>query len=51
MAATLGFELEDFGEGHAEIACTPDEFHHNPYGTVHGGSAATLMDTVTGRAI
>ncbi|MFV1960697.1 MAG: PaaI family thioesterase [Acidimicrobiia bacterium] len=51
MAATLGFELEGFGDGHVEIACSPDEFHYNPYGMVHGGLAATLLDTATGCAI
>jgi uncharacterized protein (TIGR00369 family) len=51
MAATLGFELEGFGDGQVEIACNPDEFHYNPYGMVHGGLAATLLDTATGCAI
>ncbi|MFQ5966440.1 MAG: PaaI family thioesterase, partial [Acidimicrobiia bacterium] len=51
MAATLGFGLEDFGDGHVEISCTPDEFHYNPYGTVHGGLAATLLDAATGCVI
>jgi uncharacterized protein (TIGR00369 family) len=51
MAATLGFGLTDFGEGHVEIRCTPDEYHYNPYGTVHGGLAATLLDSATGCAI
>ena len=41
IAATLGFTLQDFGEGHVEISLTPEEFHYNPYGTVHGGLAAT----------
>ncbi len=48
MAATLGFGLTDFGEGHVEIRCTPDEYHYNPYGAVHGGLAATLLDSTTG---
>ena len=30
---------------------TPEEFHYNPYGTVHGGLAATLLDTATGCAV
>ena len=51
IAATLGFELTDFGDGHVEIGCTPSEFHYSPYGTVHGGLAATLLDTATGCAI
>jgi len=51
MAATLGFDLEDFGDGYVELASTPDEFHYNPYGTVHGGLAATLLDTATACAV
>ena len=51
IAATLGFELRGFGDGHVEIGCTPSEFHYSPYGTVHGGLAATLLDTATGCAI
>jgi uncharacterized protein (TIGR00369 family) len=51
MAATLGFELLEFGDGDVVIGCTPAEFHYNPYGTVHGGFGATLLDTATGCAI
>jgi uncharacterized protein (TIGR00369 family) len=51
MAATLGFELADFSEGRVEIGCVPSDYHYNPYGTVHGGLAATLIDTATGCAV
>ncbi len=51
IAATLGFVLSDFGDGYVEIARTPDEFHYNPYGTVHGELAAALLDTATECAI
>jgi uncharacterized protein (TIGR00369 family) len=51
IAATLGFVLSGFGDGHVEIGCTPSEFHYSPYGTVHGGLATTLLDTATGCAI
>lgn len=51
IAATLGFTLSSFADGHVEIGCTPNEFHYSPYGTVHGGLAATLLDTATGCAI
>ncbi|MEE9178505.1 MAG: PaaI family thioesterase [Acidimicrobiia bacterium] len=51
MADTLGFELADFGEGHIEITCEPDGFHYSPYGMVHGGLAATLLDSATGCAV
>ncbi len=51
MATTLGFGVGDFGDGHIELICTPEEFHYNPFGTLHGGLAATLLDTATGSAI
>lgn len=51
MAVTLGFELVDFSEGRVEIGCAPSDYHYNPYGTVHGGLAATLIDTATGCAV
>ncbi len=51
MAATLGFELSEFGDGEVEIVCSPEGFHYNPYGTAHGGLAATLLDSATGCAV
>lgn len=51
MAATLGFELLEFGEGEVDISCRPKGFHYNPYGSAHGGLAATLLDSATGCAI
>ena len=30
---------------------TASEFHYNPIGTVHGGLAATLIDSATGCAV
>lgn len=51
IAAALAFDIRDFGDGHVEITCEPQEFHYSPYGMVHGGLAATLLDTATGCAI
>lgn len=51
MAAALGFDIGGFGDGYAEIICEPHEFHYSPYGMVHGGLAATLLDTATGCAV
>jgi len=39
MAATFDFDLADFGDGHVEITCVPDEFRGSPYGLVHGLAA------------
>lgn len=51
IAATLGFHLTHFGDGEVEIGCTPEEFHYNPYGMLHGGLAATLLDSATACAV
>jgi uncharacterized protein (TIGR00369 family) len=47
----MGFDLVDAGEGRAVFAVTPEEFHYNPIGVVHGGLAATLIDSATGCAV
>jgi uncharacterized protein (TIGR00369 family) len=47
----MGFEILDAGEGRAVFAVVPDEYHYNPIGTVHGGLAATLLDSAMGCAV
>lgn len=51
MAETLAFHLAEVGDGRVVFACTPAEFHYNPIGSVHGGLAATLIDSATGCAV
>jgi uncharacterized protein (TIGR00369 family) len=51
IAALLGFDLVEIGEGSAVFAMNPGEEHYNPLGTVHGGIAATLLDSAMGCAI
>ena len=51
MAETLAFRLGETGKGFAVFHCRPAEFHYNPLGTVHGGLAATLIDSATGCAV
>jgi uncharacterized protein (TIGR00369 family) len=51
MAVLLGFELDTVEEGRAVFAVTPAEFHYNPIGVVHGGLAATLLDSAMGCAV
>jgi len=51
LAELLGFELIDLGEGHASFRMDPGERHYNPLGTVHGGIAATLLDSAMGVAV
>ena len=45
IASTLGMEAAQFDAGRAVFACEPAEFHYNPIGVVHGGLAATLLDS------
>ena len=51
IAATLNFSLLSVDEGDVVFACTPSEIHYNPIGMVHGGLAATLIDSATGCAV
>src|SRR5215218_10105567 len=51
MARTIGFRLEEVGEGHAVLCVRPDERHNNGIGIAHGGLVATLLDSATGVAI
>jgi uncharacterized protein (TIGR00369 family) len=47
---TLDFSLVEVGDGLAVFEGRPDERTNNPMGTVHGGYAATLLDSACGIA-
>ena len=51
IAATLGFTIIDVDQGHAVFEGTPGRFVYNPIGSVHGGYAATLLDSAMGCAV
>ena len=51
IAALLDFRLERIESGRAVFSGTPSEFHYNPIGAVHGGFAATLLDSALGCSI
>ena len=51
IAATLGFTISEVDFGRAVFTGTPDRFAYNPNGTVHGGYAATLLDSAMGCAV
>jgi uncharacterized protein (TIGR00369 family) len=51
FAALLDFDLVEVSEGHATFAVNPAEYHYNPIGVVHGGLAATLLDSAMGCAV
>ena len=51
IAELFGFELVEVNEGRALFAGHPGERHYNPIGVVHGGLAATLLDSAMGCAV
>jgi uncharacterized protein (TIGR00369 family) len=51
IADTLGFMLISADKGHAVFQGTPQHRHYNPIGSVHGGFAATLLDSCVGCAV
>jgi uncharacterized protein (TIGR00369 family) len=51
FAVLLGFELVELDEGRVVFAVEPGPQHYNPIGSVHGGLAATLIDSATGCAV
>ncbi len=51
IAALMRFDLVEVSEGEVEFECRPGVAHFNPLGTVHGGLACTLLDTVLGCAV
>jgi uncharacterized protein (TIGR00369 family) len=51
VARLLGFAFTEVAQGRVAMALDPAEFHYNPLGSVHGGVAATLLDSVMACAI
>lgn len=51
IAVTLGFDLLEIEDGRAVFVGTPGVQTYNPLGMVHGGYAATLLDSACGCAV
>jgi uncharacterized protein (TIGR00369 family) len=51
MADTLDFALVEAEHGRVVFAGVPSFKHYNPLGGVHGGYAATLLDSALGCAV
>lgn len=51
MSQTLNFYLIKAEEGHATFQGEPAHAFYNPIGSVHGGWAATLLDSCMGCAV
>ena len=48
---TLGIEPVEVTPGHVSFRLDPAEFHLNPFGLVHGGVLAAMLDTAMGCAV
>jgi len=51
IGSLMDFRPVTFEEGLAVFEGRPAEFHYNPIGSVHGGFAATLLDSALGCAV
>jgi uncharacterized protein (TIGR00369 family) len=51
VARLLGFAFTEVEVGRVVMALDPAEFHYNPLSTVHGGVAATILDSVMACAV
>jgi uncharacterized protein (TIGR00369 family) len=51
IAKTLGYDVSEAANGRVVVTAEPNDSHLNPAGTVHGGLAATLLDSCMGLAV
>ncbi|HEX8719282.1 MAG TPA: PaaI family thioesterase [Pyrinomonadaceae bacterium] len=51
ISALMNFGVAEIEEGRAVFTAEPAEYHYNPIGVVHGGLAATLLDSAMGCAV
>jgi uncharacterized protein (TIGR00369 family) len=51
IAELMGFRGVEAEPGRAVFEMTPGQQHYNPIGSVHGGIAATLLDSSLGCAV
>jgi uncharacterized protein (TIGR00369 family) len=51
IAQTLGYDIAEAVSGRVVVTAEPSDIHLNPAGTVHGGFAATLLDSCMGLAV
>jgi uncharacterized protein (TIGR00369 family) len=51
IAQTLGYDITEAENGRVVVTADPRDTHLNPAGTVHGGLAATMLDSCMGLAV
>ncbi|MEE8479665.1 MAG: PaaI family thioesterase [Desulfobacterales bacterium] len=45
VAMLVGYKISEVDNGYAVFELNPEEYHYNPFSTVHGGIISTLLDT------
>jgi uncharacterized protein (TIGR00369 family) len=48
LVKTLDFKVEHIEKGKVAFSFSPQEFHYNPLGSVHGGVISALLDSAMG---
>jgi uncharacterized protein (TIGR00369 family) len=51
IAVLMGMDITEVSERRVVFSVQPAEYHYNPLGAVHGGLAATLLDSALGCAV
>ncbi|HET6153343.1 MAG TPA: PaaI family thioesterase [Marmoricola sp.] len=51
IATLLGMSVVEVGDGSATFELSPDQRMMNPIGSIHGGIAATILDSCMGCAV
>ena len=51
IASTIPMRFLEASDGYVRFEATATESHANPMGGIHGGFAATVLDSVTGCAV
>ena len=51
MGRLMDIRLAEVSKGRAVFVSSPSDFHYNPMGVVHGGFAATILDSAMGCAV
>ena len=51
IAVLMNMDIAIIEEGRVVFTSEPAEYHYNPIGSVHGGFAATLLDSALGCAV
>ncbi len=51
IGVLMNMQVAEIEEGRVVFSVEPAEYHYNPIGTIHGGLAATLLDSSMGCAV